>query len=1132
MISNKGLGTVTVSGGVFSHNSAEFYGGVAASSSGSVTINAGEFSDNAATTGHGGALYLDDAAADILGGTFYQNNAHDSGGAIYVAASTVHLGAVTFEGNVARYGGAIANDGGTIIDADPDADPVTVKTFTGNSAKRNTGTEEEPVWIGDGGAIANNGSINLTNALFTGNNTVGKGGAVDNWAGSTAVFTDGTFKGNTAKDGGVFYASVGAVITVDGGTFGGTNETNPENFGNSAIDGGVFYLHGATAYVNDGTFNWNSASQDGAVCSMTDHIEGADPDTDADAALNIIDGSFAHNRAVKGGVVYAYANPASVSGVTVTITDGEFSNNTAQSGGVVCSDYGTITISDGEFSNNTAQSGGVVCSDSGTITVGGGEFSDNTSTGHGGVLYLFDTTANISGGTFADNTAVNNGGALYADSKTISISNGDFSGNTAGGSGGALWLFGTTANIGGVFSQNTAVTNGGAVYAESGTIAVSGGEFSDNTAGSGGAFCLTYTTADILGGTFRRNTASTYGGAVYATGDTVHLGAVTMENNRARNGGALANNQSMITDANPTAVKTFTGNGAKFNAGTEEEPDWTGNGGAIFNKGTIELSNTLFSQNYSAGNGGAVDNLATGTLTLTGARFSGNSALAGAVSVGSVDWAGLDLHAGDGGALQNWGAAKLVDAYFTGNSAHDGGAIANGKEATLTLSQTTASSNNTPLGFAGNAAVYGGAIINVGKLTRTAEEDALITFTGNSSYINGGAISNSNNNGTVTAGSLELYDTLFKANTAGSAVEGNTHTGSGGAIVSAKTLMITSSYFTDNIAVGGGKGGAVDQVAGTLTLIGDRFTGNSASGGFGGAVNTWTGGTIAGVFTGNSAKFGGAVSVLGNDTPTTITGATFEENIAASYGGALYASGTVMIDGAHITANGASLGGGVMAITSNISSDQPPQKGRGKIIFAGAQTIFSGNTTTQNIGNDICASSSNSAEGDGAVVEIVTVPSFSGGTGYDLAVDRSILVMAENTALPQSLNVYSSKEFTCGYTYDASTLTFTSLTSNSRFNKWRIYWSGSDTGPDSYTEYTAGGAVLPSGTVTSGTAVLIEASRGGSWMKYYLLPTVNNTASGASEALFDEALFDDTEAFEGSAPQNTALEEYCDECYL
>ena len=956
------------------------------------------------------------------------------------------------------------------------------------------------------------GTITIDSGTFSSNTTTGLGGVLC-VAGSqaSATINGGTFNSNTARYGGVVHASNGGTVTIAGGTFSR----------NSATDGGgAIFTQNANVTVSSGIISGNRSGRGGAVYVNS-------------GGFTVTGGTFQSNTAnVYGGVIYTNS-----AGVQVTVTGGTFdSNTTSGSGGVVYAfnRNNVISISNAIIRNNEAKNGAVVFFEAaGTLSLSGVTAQLNKAAEFGGVAYTRVGTVTVTGGNFTGNSAVS-GGVFYAtNGGTLTVNSGTFGGTNAtdgnsADNGGVFYLHGTTANIaGGTFSGNTASTSGGVCYATN-------HDEDDSSDGD--------VTVNLTGGTFSGNSAL-YGGALYLNYDAsassyraaLNLGAVTMENNRAVNGGAIANHGGTIADAS-AAVKTFTGNSGKYNVGTDDEPVFIGNGGAIFNNGTVTLSNAVFSGNYCVGNGGAVNNLEAGTVTLTGAKFESNSALGESVSVGDVDWAALASNTGCGGALQNWGTAALINACFTDNSAHDGGAIANGAGANLTLSQTAASSDSAPLGFAGNGAVYGGAIINVGTLTRTASQQAVLEFTQNRSYNNGGAISNSDNGGAVTAGSLNLYGLSFTGNTAGSPAD--RHAGSGGAVISAKPLTITGSTFTGNSASVGGKGGAIDQVAGSLTLTGDTFTDNNASDtGFGGAVNTWVGGTITDcAFTDNSAKNGGAVSVLGNRAVTSIThtgnsSTSFSGN-SAVFGGAVYASGTVQIDGAQISDNTASLGGGVFAITTNISSSQ---KGRGKITFTGDATTFSGNTATrvvrgQNVGNDICASSSNNAEGNGAVVEIATLPTFSGSPGCDIGLDRSILVLASGVTIdPSTTSIYCSKQTTCGYTYNGSTLTFTSLSSESGLNKWRIYWSGSDTG--ACTEYTAGGAELPSGAVSSGAAVLIKGYIGASeTVINYLIPTVSG--SGACEALFDDALLDDAEVFEGLVPRGTALDQYCDECFL
>jgi len=197
-----------------------------------------------------------------------------------------------------------------------------------------------------------------------------------------------------------------------------------------------------------------------------------------------------------------------------------------------------------------------------------------------------------------------------------------------------------------------------------------------------------------------------------------------------------------------TGTVTFDGGGTTqlFNVGTggaltvkaltlahgDAGSNW---GGAIYNNGTLTISDSTLSGN-SAEDGGAIEN--DQTLTITNSTFSGNAA------------------SKFGGAISNPGALTIASSTFSGNSATYGGAIndpggaanyingiyygevpnaGNVSITASTLSGNSASSNG--------GAIYSGAIFSAGTVTITAS-----TLSGNSTT--GGAIYNFN--GTVTIG--------------------------------------------------------------------------------------------------------------------------------------------------------------------------------------------------------------------------------------------------------------------------------------------------------------------------------------------------------------------------------------------
>jgi hypothetical protein len=109
-------------------------------------------------------------------------------------------------------------------------------------------------------------------------------------------------------------------------------------------------------------------------------------------------------------------------------------------------------------------------------------------------------------------------------------------------------------------------------------------------------------------------------------------------------------------------------------------------GGGMLSFGTLNVSNSTFSNNQAAGSsgsGGAIANN-NGTLTITNSTFSGNSAASG-----------------DGGAIENTGTLNLANSTFSGNSAASGNGGAINNTGTLMMRNCTLS---------GNSALSGGGL--------------------------------------------------------------------------------------------------------------------------------------------------------------------------------------------------------------------------------------------------------------------------------------------------------------------------------------------------------------------------------------------------------------------------------------
>ena len=287
------LGAITITGSTFEGNKAGNGGAVCNGSNGKVEIADSTFKDNTALAegglGQGGAITNADQMT-ITGGSFANNTANYSGGAIYNGAhaapgkASLTIDGTTFTGNsvTATYskdstdpkkdniaGGAIFNDtgaelsvknatftdntsslkGGAIFNRDG---VVTIEnsTFKGNSVPTSAGGAV----LNESGDINNDGTITITGSTFEGN-TAGNGGAVWNGSNGKVDITGSTFKGNKALAG---IGQGGAITNADQMTItGSTFEGNQAG----KLGGAIFNAaSGKLDFKGTNTFTGNTAA--------------------------------------------------------------------------------------------------------------------------------------------------------------------------------------------------------------------------------------------------------------------------------------------------------------------------------------------------------------------------------------------------------------------------------------------------------------------------------------------------------------------------------------------------------------------------------------------------------------------------------------------------------------------------------------------------------------------------------------------------------------------------------------------------------------------------------------------------------------------------------------------------------
>ena len=245
-------------------------------------------------------------------------------------------------------------------------------------------------------------------------------------------------------------------------------------------------------------------------------------------------------------------------------------------------------------------------------------------------------------------------------------------------------------------TDQTAVLDGVTISAGSGPVGMESGGGFHNLGGS----------PVLINCTFRRNIGYYGIGMCNYFGSPTLINCAFIENSTDGNGGAMYN-----SDSKPNLLNcTFTANSANAaGAGRTNR----GKGGAIYNYDSEPiLNNCTFNEN-SATEGGAIYNYDSEPI-LNNCTFNENSAT-------------------EGGAIYNYDSLSMLsDCHFVGNSADDNGGAVYNYSGTLTFLNCTfkensasddggAIFNNSSLGccvsmtnciLSGNSAHYGGAIRN------------------------------------------------------------------------------------------------------------------------------------------------------------------------------------------------------------------------------------------------------------------------------------------------------------------------------------------------------------------------------------------------------------------------------------
>ena len=396
---------------------------------------------------------------------------------------------------------------------------------------------------------------------------------------------------------------------------------------------------------------------------------------------------------------------------------------------------GTLELQSGVLQNTGGQH--IVLVDRGTLDINGGYIVGGGSNGTpGGGIYVDNGTVNIQGGVIAANRG-SSGGGIFFQNGTLNISGGAVTGN---------WL-------------NDGHDNGGGIFLNSGTLNLSGGYVTNNykkccddcqddvnnTHGGGGIALANNSVMNMTGGYVTGNYSGLAGGGIYA-GFHSHNVKFTMS------GGTIASNCAELGEGGGLRIAGGTDGVIQAtnkvyitNNITNTNNDWGGGGIFVQDKGNLNITNALITDNTAGGYGGGVAACPTGETLIThtdGAAIYGNSDM------------GKNMSGGGNGKNADLVVAQ-ANATFTSHGHKDYFCVRSGGNNPISLvtggmlgdgaANWTGSSDGTYItisktGYATANYLFGLAADPNSKAIAAAENAARVIITGNRSNIHGGGI--------------------------------------------------------------------------------------------------------------------------------------------------------------------------------------------------------------------------------------------------------------------------------------------------------------------------------------------------------------------------------------------------------
>ena len=688
-----------------------------------------------------------------------------------------------------------------------------------------------------GGAIYNTGSVYAYNTNFINNTAATMGGAVFNNGTLTiqkCIVDNNDITKRTSSDsedygGAAIYNWYDSTLFIKNSTI----SNNLKNYKNGDYVVGAVTSLGKTIISQNSYFVNNSGRWGGAITTSGSSLPGKKVNE-----LSISDSTFSKNGGLYGAGIF-------IQGSKFSITSCVFDSNTASGKGnmtpndnngaaieVTNTDKAiTGTISKSTFTNNKAQYGGAIDICAGTIKITNSKFINNSADVEGGAIDINTLNGNpkvtISGSKFINNSAPRGGAILNI--KDLTVKGSTFINNTpntifnGAGAGGNLNL-----NIRTFTDLQNAIGLVTGTLTLNQNIAMTAKEAADFTNG------ITINKDIVIDGKGHTIDAKNLG-RIFSIGEgfTVTLTNATLINGKADKGGAIYNDGSLTL----SDVKLSDNAADSY-------------GGAVFNNGHLVVGNSVFDSNDIVNRGSAsvdyggaaIYNWKEGTLKVTNSNFTNNI---------------KNYKNGDNlvGAITTIGNATVIGSNFVNNSGRWGGAIsATGAE--LRKNSSTLTVSNTI--FKDNSALYAGAVYIWGSNYNIAD----CVFDNNTAFGKGNMTPNNNNGGALVVSQVSRFNEPITGTISGSKFTNNKAQYGGAAYFNKGFVTITDSVFENNVATA--EGGAVDfSHASVKDLV---VSINNSS------------------FVGNKAPVAGAIFT---NVDSKITNSNFINNSAAKIGGAI-----------------------------------------------------------------------------------------------------------------------------------------------------------------------------------------------------------------------------------------------------